>query len=183
MRLGFKHIIFLLATAFFGMAQASGTGESIFYKDSVEALRLAQDSLVDYDAHYANLVQQEEKNISHKQNLIVLSSILVTVGTVMPITLYNELDFDGQESFKEALAMDIFVFSISLAAIGVFGLSYNLYGLFNSEGNYNKRDSYRRAHEIYRQSHEERKNGAKIVLAPSFGIVNPSAGMNLFVLF
>ena len=183
MRLGFKHIIFLLVTAFFGTAQASGTGESLFYKDSVEALQLAQDSLVDYDAHYTNLVLQEEKNISHKQDLIILSSILVTIGTVMPITLYSELDFDGQESFKEALAMDIFFFSISLAAIGVVGLSYNLYGLFNSEGNYNKRDSYKRAHDVYKQRREEQKNGAKIVLAPSFGIANPSAGMNLFVLF
>ena len=183
MRLGFKYIFFLLVTAFFGMAQASETDKSFFYKDSVEAIQLAQDSLVDYDAHYANLIQQEEKNISHKQNLSILSGILIAFGTVGSIMFYSDLDPDGQESLKEALAMDVFIFSISIAAIGVVGLSYNFYGLFNSEGNYSKRDSYRRAHEIYRQSREERKNGAKIVLAPSFGIVTPSAGMNLFVLF
>ena len=183
MRLGFRHIVILAILAFFGMAQASGTGESLFFKDSVEAEQLALDTLVDYDAHYVNLVQQEEKDISHKQNLIVLSSILISFGTVMPITLYRGLDFDGQETLKETLAMEVCIFSISLAAIGVVGLSYNLYGLFNSEGNYSKRDSYKRAHEIYNQRRSERKGGAKIALAPTFGIVTPSAGMNLLVLF
>lgn len=183
MRLGCKYIIVLMMAALFGMAHASGTDKSFFYKDSVEAIRLAQDSLVDYDAHYANLIQQEEKNISHKQNLCILSGIMIAFGTVGPITLYRDLDFDGQETLKEALAMDVFIFSISLAAIGVVGLSYNLYGLFKSEGDYGRLDSYKRAREIYRHRREEQRNGMKIVLAPSFGIVNPSAGMNLLVLF
>lgn len=179
-----KIFAFLLATTAFCFAQSAPEAVSSTYNDSLKAEQLAKDIQIDYDGHYLNLIHQEDEYIDRNVTLSILSGSLIAFGSGMTaLFLCGGIDFDGQESLGETLEMEALIFSATLTAIGVVGLSYNLYDLYNSEGHYNKRDSYKRAHEIYMRRRKEQKSSAKLIVAPTFSIAHSSAGMNLLLMF
>ncbi len=184
----FKRVIVLLFTlAITCLAQGITESDSIRslpYSDSLKAEQLALDTQVDYNEAYINLIEQEKKTISHKTNLAILSGMLIGGGGVATVMYAKDgFDSDGQESLKEALRTELFIASIGITAIGVLGLSYNLYALFNKDGHYNQLESYKKAHEIYKRRRDEQRNGTKLALAPTFNIANSAAGMNMLILF
>lgn len=183
----FRTLFILLATAAFCYAQAGAGAEvppSIFISDSLEAEKLALEPQVDFDEHYINLIEQEKKDISHKTNLAILGGMLIGGGGVLTAMYAKDgFDSDGQETLREALRMELFIASIGLTAIGVLGLSYNLYALFNKDGLYNQLESHKKAHEIYKRRRDEQHSSAKLALTPTFDIANSAAGMNMLILF
>ncbi|WP_290723845.1 hypothetical protein [Fibrobacter sp. UBA2449] len=186
-RIMFRALFILLATAAFCYAQAGASVEvppSFFTSDSLEAERLALETRTDFNEHYRNLIEQEKKDINHKTNLAILGGMLIGGGGVLTAMYAKDgFDSDGQESLKEALRTELLIVSIGLTAIGVVGLSYNLYALFNKDGLYNQLESYKKAHEIYKRRRDEQHNGTKLALAPTFNIANSAAGMNMLILF
>lgn len=183
----FRTLFILLATAAFCYAQVGAGAEvppSIFISDSLEAEKLALEPQVDFDEHYINLIEQEKKDISHKTNLAILGGMLIGGGGVLTAMYAKDgFDSDGQETLREALRMELFIASIGLTAIGVLGLSYNLYALFNKDGLHNQLESHKKAHEIYKRRRDEQHSSAKLALAPTFDIANSAAGMNMLILF
>ena len=182
-----KAFIFLFVLTAIVFAQGTAESDSIRslpYSDSLKAEQLALDTRLDYSEAYVNLINQEEKNISHSTNLAVLSSTLIGFGGLMTVMYINDgIDSDGQESLSEALKMEILIGSIGLTVVGAVGLTYNLYALFNKDGYYNKRDAYKRGYDIYRHRREEQGSGPKIALIPTLDIENSGAGLNMFLLF
>ncbi len=171
-------IVFLFMLTVICLAQ--GVSEN----DSLKAEQMALDTLVDYNETYLNLIEQEKKTISHKTNLAILSGMLIGGGGVLTAMYAKDgFDSDGQESLKEALRMELFIASIGITAIGVLGLSYNLYALFNKDGHYNQLESYKKAHEIYKRRRDEQHSGANLALVPTFNIANSAAGLNLALTF
>ena len=184
----FKRVIVFLfiltATSHAQGVSESDSIKSLFYNDSLKAEQMALDTLVDYNETYLNLIEQEKKYISHKTNLAILGGILIGGGGAFTaIYAKDGFDSDDQETLKETLRMELFIASIGITAIGVLGLSYNLYALFNKDGHYNQLESYKKAHEIYKRRRDEQHSGAKLALAPTFNIANSAAGLNLTLTF
>ena len=166
-----------------GIDTETDSPEWTFEKDSIEAERLAKDFRLDFDEHYANLIRQEEKNISHSTKLSILGGTLMGFGGLMTVIYLNDgIDSDGQETLKESLKVESLIFSIGLTAIGAFGLTYNLYDLYNKNGYYQKRDAYKRAYDVYKRRREA-QGGPKLVLVPTVDIEGSGAGLNAILLF
>lgn len=179
-------LLFLISAATICLAQAGGAADSqkwSFESDSLEAERLALETRLDFDEHYANLILQEQKSIEHHTKLGILSGSLLGFGGMMTVLYFNEVwDTDGQETLKEALGMEILLFSIGLTAVGAIGLTYNLYALFNKDGPYNRRDSYERAYDVYKRRRDA-QGGPKLALVPTLDIEGSGAGLNAILLF
>lgn len=183
-----KTIFLLLAAmATLSLAQdfsSSNPSPSAFYGDSAAAEKLALDTQIDYEGHYMNLIQQEEKAISQKTKLGLLGATLMGFGGLMTVIYLNDgVDADGQESLEETVKMEALIFSIGLTAIGAFGLTYNLYALYNKDGHYSRLDSYKRAHDIYKRRRGELSSGPQLALIPTLDIEGAGAGLNAILLF
>lgn len=179
MRLIKNIFVFLFALATISLAH--GIAES----DSLDAEKKAQDIQINYDEHYKNLIEQEQKEIDTKITKGGISGIALGAGIGFSILVFKDhgSSSEEQESIKEAFTADAIIIGIGLIVVGTIGLSYNLYALYNKDGHYNRLDSHKRAYDIYKRRRQEQNEEAKFVLTPTFNALNSSAGMNLSLLF
>lgn len=179
MRLIKNIFVFLFALAAISLAQ--GIAES----DSLDAEKMAQDIQIDYEEHYKNLIEQEEKEIDTKITKGGISGIALGAGIGFSVLVFKNhgSSSEEQESIKEAFTADAILIGIGLIVVGTIGLSYNLYALFSEEGHYNHLKSYKRAYDIYKRRRQELNEEAKLVLTPTFNMTNKSTGVNLSLLF
>ena len=179
MRLIKNIFVFLFALASISLAQG------IAFSDSLDAEKKAQDIQIDYEEHYKNLIKQEQEEIDTKITKGGISGIALGAGIGFSILVFKDhgSSSEEQESIKEAFTADAIIIGIGLIVVGTIGLSYNLYALYNKDGHYNRLDSYKRAHDIYKRRRQEINEDAKLVLTPTFNVTNNSAGMNLSLLF
>lgn len=179
MRLIKNIFVFLIALAAISLAQ--GIAES----DSLDAEKMAQNIQIDYEDHYKNLIQQEEKEIDTKITKGGISGIALGAGIGFSVLIFkdNGSSSKDRESIKEAFKTEAIIIGVGLIVVGTIGLSYNLYALYNKDGHYNRLNSYKRAYDIYSRRRQEQNEEAKLVLTPTFNALNSSAGMNLSLLF
>jgi len=179
MRLIKNIFVFLFALASISLAQG------IAFSDSLDAEKKAQDIQIDYEEHYKNLIKQEQEEIDTKITKGGISGIALGAGIGFSVLIFkdNGSSSKDRESIKEVFKTEAVIIGIGLIAVGTIGLSYNLYALYNKDGHYNRLDSYKRAHDIYKRRRQEINEGAKLVLTPTFNVTNNSAGMNLSLLF
>lgn len=179
MRLIKNIFVFLFALASISLAQG------IAFSDSLDAEKKAQDIQIDYEKHYKNLIKQEQEEIDTKITKGGISGIALGAGIGFSVLIFkdNGSSSKDRESIKEVFKTEAVIIGIGLIAVGTIGLSYNLYALYNKDGHYNRLDSYKRAHDIYKRRRQEINEGAKLVLTPTFNVTNNSAGMNLSLLF
>ena len=179
MRLIKNIFVFLFASASISLAQG------IAFSDSLDAEKEAQDIQIDYEEHYKNLIKQEQEEIDTKITKGGISGIALGAGIGFSVLIFkdNGSSSKDRESIKEVFKTEAVIIGIGLIAVGTIGLSYNLYALYNKDGHYNRLDSYKRAHDIYKRRRQEINEDAKLVLTPTFNVTNNSAGMNLSLLF
>ena len=179
MRLIKNIFVFLFALASISLAQG------IAFSDSLDAEKRAQDIQIDYEEHYKNLIKQEQEEIDTKITKGGISGIALGAGIGFSVLIFkdNGSSSKDRESIKEVFKTEAVIIGIGLIVVGTIGLSYNLYALYNKDGHYNRLDSYKRAHDIYKRRRQEINEGAKLVLTPTFNVTNNSAGMNLSLLF
>ncbi|WP_405342327.1 hypothetical protein [Fibrobacter sp.] len=179
MRLIKNIFVFLFALTTISLAQG------ISERDSLDAEKRAQDIQIDYEEHYKNLIKQEQEEIDTKITKGGISGIALGAGIGFSVLIFkdNGSSSKDRESIKEVFKTEAVIIGIGLIAVGTIGLSYNLYALYNKDGLYNRLDSYKRAHDIYKRRRQEINEGAKLVLTPTFNVTNNSAGMNLSLLF
>ncbi|MBR2272375.1 MAG: hypothetical protein IJ912_08665 [Fibrobacter sp.] len=179
MRLIKNIFVFLFALASISLAQG------IAFSDSLDAEKKAQDIQIDYEEHYKNLIKQEQEEIDTKITKGGISGIALGAGIGFSVLIFkdNGSSSKDRESIKEVFKTEAVIIGIGLIAVGTIGLSYNLYALYNKDGHYNRLDSYKRAHDIYKRRRQEINEDAKLVLTPTFNVTNNSAGMNLSLLF
>ena len=179
MRLIKNIFVFLFALASISLAQG------IAFSNSLDAEKKAQDIQIDYEEHYKNLIKQEQEEIDTKITKGGISGIALGAGIGFSVLIFkdNGSSSKDRESIKEVFKTEAVIIGIGLIAVGTIGLSYNLYALYNKDGHYNRLDSYKRAHDIYKRRRQEINEGAKLVLTPTFNVTNNSAGMNLSLLF